>query len=174
MGLRSNRSPRSTLPNNLSKNGLLIIQSRRFAPSARATNGGEEKVADGARGLARRGRRGARYGRMFIRVRPVKYARGINNAVTMYNRVHRDWLCPAVTGKQARKDQFETIKLHVSRRSCFVGYRGHYCYLVKLLIRSLLAASEWRCAYGLPRRTGNRAALTVAVCVCMCVCVAVI
>lgn len=78
-------------------------------------------------------------GRMFIRIQPVKYSRGMNNAVTIYN-CTQGFVVPAVSINERRKDLFETIKLFVLRRSCFVGYREHYYYLVKLLIRSLLTA----------------------------------
>lgn len=79
---------------------------------------------------------------MFIRIQPVKYARGMNNAVTMYTIAYTEIACICRLGKQARKDQFETIKSLVLRCSYFVGYWKHHCYLVKLLISSLLVASE--------------------------------
>jgi len=51
-------------------------------------------------------------GRMFIRIQPVKYARGMNNAVTIYNCI-QGLVIPAVSTNKCRKDQLETIKLFV-------------------------------------------------------------
>lgn len=83
---RSSRSP-SAFPNNLSKPSLLIIQSARF-PCVRQTLRRKKGVDRAKRGLDVK----RVSGRMFIRIQAVKYARGMNNAVTMYNRIHRNWL----------------------------------------------------------------------------------
>lgn len=128
--LRGNRSP-STFSNNLSKTSLLIIQSAWF-PCVRQTAG---KKTDGAKRS-----RGGWIGECSL---------GYNRSNTpggwimlwRYTIAYTQRLAvPAVSINKRRKDQLETIKLFILRRSCFVDYREHYCYLVKLLIRSLLTA----------------------------------